>query len=210
VVILRHGRTAWNVEHRVQGHSDTPLDDVGRAEAARAAEHLARLPVTAVVSSDLRRAAETARPLAERTGLPLALDHRLRETSYGSWEGRTRAEIARFDPVGAAAWGSDEDVARGGGERPGEVATRVAAALREHVAALPAGGTLVVVTHGGAARGGVAGLLGFDHATSLSLGLMGNCHWAVLAERGAGSRWRLLHYNVHTLVPEIAGTDRIP
>ena len=78
LVIWRHGRTAWNAERRVQGQTDVELDERGHAQAAAAAARLARFSPAAIVSSDLRRAAQTAAYLAEATGLPVAYDERLR------------------------------------------------------------------------------------------------------------------------------------
>src|SRR5690606_41888945 len=94
VVCWRHGQTLWNVEHRFQGHTDIPLDETGIAQAQRAASLLAALRPSMIVSSDLRRAADTAAALAEITGLEVILDKDLRERGGGEWEGLTREQIA--------------------------------------------------------------------------------------------------------------------
>ena len=105
--LTRHGRTAWNHEGRFQGHTDVPLDDVGRAQASALAEAL-RGRVEAVITSDLTRALETARIVASALAIPiLAVSEDLRERGYGAFEGLTRAEcIARHPQAWAARAGN--------------------------------------------------------------------------------------------------------
>ena len=93
LVWLRHGRTPWNQEGRFQGQVDIPLDDVGQTQAQRAASYLIHLEPTLIVSSDLQRAVQTAQPLAQLAGIPIAHDERLRETHAGDWQGLTHAEF---------------------------------------------------------------------------------------------------------------------
>jgi ribosome silencing factor RsfS/YbeB/iojap len=80
LVLWRHGQTVWNAERRFQGQSDIPLDEVGQAQAERAARLLAALRPDLIVSSDLSRAAQTAAPLSRLTGLEVTLDKDLRGT----------------------------------------------------------------------------------------------------------------------------------
>src|SRR5206468_4788215 len=125
VLVWRHGRTEWNAEGRFQGQLDPPLDERGRRQAAQAAPYLAAglTPEdTVVVSSDLVRAAETARSLTGLLGGPLRLDERLREHGMGSWEGLTRAEVADRFPEQYADWMAGRPVRGRGGEDPSEVA----------------------------------------------------------------------------------------
>ena len=82
-MLWRHGQTVWNAERRFQGQSDIALDDVGQAQAERAARLLAALRPDLIVSSDLSRAAQTAAPLSRLTGLAVTLDKDLRERSGG-------------------------------------------------------------------------------------------------------------------------------
>ena len=84
LIIWRHGQTSWNLQHRIQGQQDTSLDDTGRAQAAAAAGLLAAEQVDLLISSDLRRARETAETLAAVTGLPVEFDSRLREIGRAS------------------------------------------------------------------------------------------------------------------------------
>src|SRR5262245_34226909 len=103
-LLVRHGETDWNATGRIQGHSDTPLNAVGREQARRVALRLAREPVRAVYSSDLARAFETATIIGQPLGLTVVTSARLRERQYGAWEGLTAAEIQTRYPEQFAQW----------------------------------------------------------------------------------------------------------
>jgi len=206
IVLWRHGRTAWNATSRFQGQTDVPLDEVGVLQAERAARDLATLNPDLIVSSDLERARTTAEALAEIVQLPILRDAALRETYAGDWQGLTRQEILDRDGDDFWRWINGEDVKPGGGESRGEVAARVAAAVRHHAAALPEGGTLVVATHGGAARAGIGELLGLPIEYWASLGGLVNCAWSVLEEQRDG-RWRLVEHNARSLPEEVVGDE---
>lgn len=193
LVIVRHGRTAHNADGRFQGHLDTHLDDLGRAQAATAARELVRYLPSAIVTSDSVRAVDTAAPLAELAGLPVAVDARLREIDMGSWTGLTRAEAEASFPSEYADWVAGVDTARGGGETYTAVADRSAAAVGEHLSDVPAGGALVVVTHGGTARALTGRLLELPWAWSWRLRALDNTHRTVLVESPRG--WRLSEFN---------------
>lgn len=200
VVLWRHGRTAWNAVNRFQGHSDIDLDDLGRAQARRAAEVLSSLPVDTIVSSDLRRAVDTATVLGEVTGLPVTIDAGLREARAGSWEGLTHHEIAEQDPELFRAWKRDGSIRPGStGETRAEVGHRVAAALRHLVLVGPASHDNVIVacTHGGSARAAIGELLGWPVSAWGSLRVLNNCAWAALRV-DREQRWQLLGYNLTT------------
>lgn len=214
VVFWRHGRTAWNAARRFQGQSNIPLDEVGESQARRAAALLAgklvvpgdQGPVVHIMSSDLDRAASTARELAQFTGGQVDVDRRLRETFGGDWEGLTFAEIEARYPEDIASWQRDEPGMRaGGGETRVEVAHRMVAAILDGVGKLPDGGTLVVATHGGATRVALAKLLGLPEPLWRTLSGLSNCHWSVVetsrpaAEGAEIGQWRLLEHNVGTL-----------
>ncbi len=207
VLLLRHGQTAWNREGRFQGQADIELDDVGRQQAERTAGELARLSPSAIVSSDLRRARDTALPLGQLTGQPVTTDARLREVYAGKWQGMLAADIERAFPELRAAWRSGEDVRPGGdGERRVEVGARVAEAVREHAAALPDDGLLVVVTHGGAIASGVQTLLGVPTRYWPIVSGVGNCRWTVLDVRRSGG-WLLEEHNAFSLPAEVVGDE---
>jgi probable phosphoglycerate mutase len=192
LIVWRHGRTEWNVAGRTQGQLDVPLDDIGHEQARAAADRLAAESPDAIVSSDLRRAADTAAALAAATGLPVRFDQRLRERHFGQWQGLTNEESAARYPEAFARWRRGEVVADAGLEELDSVIGRGAAALTD---AATLGATVVVVTHGGTAKHAMAALLGWPDEMSTRLLGLGNCHWAEmrhLGERG----WLLRSYNV--------------
>ena len=150
LILVRHGETAGNRERRTQRY-DTPLTDLGRAQAARVAERVAAEgPVHAIYTSDLDRARETAEIIGRRIGLNPIPDAALRELDLGDWKGLSLAEQQAVYPGGFAGW-----IATGGGERcPGstgecvdDVARRVIPFV-ESVISRHAGGRVVLVSHG--------------------------------------------------------------
>lgn len=178
IVLVRHAQSEWNAAHRWQGQADPPLSDVGRHQATTLADHprLARADV--VVSSDLRRAHDTAAAIVVRTQVPVTTEPLLRELDVGSWSGLTRTQIEAQQPgaiaryrAGIAGWEGGESF-EAHAER-----SRAAAVL---LAAWPDASTLVAVTHGGTIRmlvatflelglEGRAGFSGAGHATVTEL-----------------------------------------
>jgi probable phosphoglycerate mutase len=207
LVIWRHGRTPWNLEDRFQGHTDIALDEVGEAQVHSAAAILAALSPTAIVSSDLQRAARTADALAALVGQPVALDVRLRETNGGTWEGRTGTEIRAADLERFQLWRSGADIPAGGAETRGDVASRAVAAIEDALAPLPDGGLLVAVTHGGTARASIGRLLGLPPEQWRVIGGLANACWSVLTCADDGA-WRLTEHNAGTLPEPVVGDDR--
>jgi broad specificity phosphatase PhoE len=203
VVLWRHGRTSWNADGRFQGQLDIDLDEIGREQAVRAARLLAALGPELIVSSDLRRAGDTAAHLGRIVGRPVELDARLRETYAGDWQGLTGAEIAARYPGEYSAWQSgDPELRVGGGESRADVAARMADAITDAAARLPMGGLAVLVTHGGAARLGVARLVGLPLERFTNLGGLSNGSWSLLAESSHG--WVLVEHNAGTLPEPVA------
>ena len=150
--LARHGETDDNREPiRVQGFTDTPLNDMGRRQAADLAERVASLGLRSLWSSDLKRALDTAEIVGARLKLPVQLDPRLREASRGRWEGRRLIDIERECPDLYAAWRRAGPSFRfPGGESLLEQSERVTAALE----AIRASGEppALVVCHGGSIR----------------------------------------------------------
>jgi len=97
IVLWRHGQTDWNINNRFQGHSDIPLNEVGVYQAQRAAQLLAGMKPTGIISSDLQRASATAQALSDLVRLPVEIDKDLRETNGGHWEGKTGEENREND-----------------------------------------------------------------------------------------------------------------
>ena len=144
ILLARHGETDWNLQRRVQGHSDTPLNETGRAQALALAETLDDAVLDAIYASDLARARDTAQVVADRKGLAVTVAPELRERNFGTWEGLTDDEIlARFPAARTGSWGD--------AETKEELAKRVLRALQRIAAAHP-GGRVLVVTHGGPVR----------------------------------------------------------
>jgi broad specificity phosphatase PhoE len=194
VVLWRHGQTGYNATDRFQGQLDTELDDVGRGQAARAAEMIVGLRPARLVSSDLSRAVDTAGALAGLTGLDVVHDPDLRELDAGTWQGLLRHEIEAQWPEEFAAWRRGDDVPVGGGERRSEVAERAAGAVERHAEQTRDGGVLVVASHGGALRGAMLHLLGLPTAAWSRFAGLANTHWALLDRRRDG--WSVAEYNV--------------
>ena len=144
ILFVRHGETDWNAERRVQGHTDRPLNATGEAQARALAEELRGERLDAVYASNLTRARETARPIADRLGLTVEELPELREKHFGSWEGMLATEIhERFPESHGGPWGDAEAV--------DELAARVLGALRT-IAEQHPDGRVLVVSHGGPLR----------------------------------------------------------
>jgi len=149
ILLIRHGETAWNAEHRIQGLLDVPLSATGVWQAARLAERLAGEPIDAIFASDLARAWLTAQPLGQRLGLEIIAEPRLRERNFGSFQGHTVDEIAQRWPDDFHAWRArDPAWAMPGGESGHAFMARVLAGLQDLTVA-QVDRTIAVVTHGG-------------------------------------------------------------
>ncbi|HVW35626.1 MAG TPA: histidine phosphatase family protein [Acidimicrobiia bacterium] len=178
LVLVRHGRTAWNAEGRFQGQADPPLDGTGWEQARRTAREIAGFRPEAIISSDLRRAHQTAVMLGVTCGLVPSTDPGLREVALGAWEGLRRAEAAVCFPAEYAAWVDGADVRRGGGETQAEAGARVAATVLGYLWRGGMNRTIVIVSHGLALQGAMrvlarSGLVGLDAAAPH----LGNGEW---------------------------------
>ena len=149
IIAIRHGETAWNVDTRIQGHLDIPLNDTGRWQARRVGAALAGEQLSAIYASDLDRAHQTAQAVAERAGLPVVADAGLRERAFGTFEGKTFAEIEADWPDQALRWRKrDPAFEPAGGESLLRFRERIVGTL-SRLAARHAGGQIVLVGHGG-------------------------------------------------------------
>ena len=214
LVMLRHGQTDFNLGSRMQGQLDTQLSELGRAQAIAAAEVLGKLQPLLIVSSDLRRAYDTAIKLGERTGLKVWVDDRLRETHLGDWQGLTHAQIDAEAPGARLAWREDATWAPHGGESRVDVAARSLPLIAELVSSDLEWGDpnqldrpVVLVAHGGLIAALSAALLRLPVADWPILGGMGNASWTQLSghsdDDGAkfdSIRWRLDVWNASAQV----------
>jgi broad specificity phosphatase PhoE len=152
IYLVRHGETEFNAERRMQGHLDSPLTALGRAQAQAVSARLKDLVGEAagwrIVSSPLGRAQATARIIATTLDLPVEIDHRLIEVSFGEWDGRLRDELTTLYPetYGRADW----QFAAPNGEAYEAVGERVADWLSE-LEAEPER-KVIAVSHGGSGR----------------------------------------------------------
>jgi broad specificity phosphatase PhoE len=144
LLLVRHGETDWNRDGRFQGHSDVPLNETGRMQAAALATSLADERIDAVYASDLSRALDTAAPVADAHGLSVEQWPDLREKRFGTWEGLTRQEISERFPDTRPGHSGD-------GETSEEMTSRVLGALGR-IAARHECETVLVVSHGGPLR----------------------------------------------------------
>lgn len=215
-MLLRHGQTQYNAGNRMQGQLDTDLTDLGRDQAAAAAEVLAKRQPLAIVSSDLRRAADTATALAERSGVEMSLDTRLRETHLGDWQGLTHHEVDDVAPGARFAWRDDARWAPHGGESRVDVAERSMPLVDELLTQLEGWGSadagdasdrpVVLVAHGGLIAALTAALLNLPVDNWPVLGGMGNASWVQLSGHSDDDaapreiRWRLDVWNASAQV----------
>lgn len=171
IFLVRHGETDWNLAGRLQGSHDIPLNDLGREQAAETARVVERLSGGAryldFVASPLSRAAQTMAILRAELGLPpdaFRRDARLREITFGRWEGSTWPELRRRDPVSLAARDADPwNFSPPGGESYAELSTRVLEAVAELT------GDAVVVTHGGVVRAMLHAFAGMPPSQAVEL-----------------------------------------
>ncbi len=145
-LLLRHGQTVLSVDKRFSGVGDQALTEVGRAQAAASAARLAGSAATAVVSSPVVRARETALLVADALGVEVVIEPGLRETDFGDWEGSTFAEVKARWPRELDAWLASTAVAPPYGESFDDTATRVRQA-RDRVLRDFGGQSVVVVSH---------------------------------------------------------------
>lgn len=150
--LIRHAESAWNAMGLWQGHADPGLSTRGLAQAEALAKSLEGHGIEAIVTSDLRRARDTARILAAALGLETSHDARLRERDLGSWSGLTTPQIAgRWPDELARLRARDVEFRPGGGESIRQVAARATDFLRE-LALQPGPARWAIVTHGGLIR----------------------------------------------------------
>ena len=207
LLLTRHAPTSA-APGTVLGWHDAGLSDVGHGQAVAFAEGLGAAlpePPIRIVASDLRRAQETAAPLAKRWGLPVEADRRLREVCFGRWEGRSWDEVEADDGDALGAWmAAWTDVPPPGGESFADVAASVGGWLAG--LASGAGGPVVVVAHAGSLRALVCQALGLPHeaAFGFTFDPLRLSRLDRTAMGGPGG-WALTLHNAHpsSLIPDV-------
>ena len=170
LVVVRHGRTAWNADGRFQGATDVPLDDVGRAQARAVAALLAHDRFARAVSSPLSRARETAELVLGTRGPALDVDERWREMAFGAWEGLTWPQIvARYPELDDAGATAPKTYVPEGGESFDDACARVRAALAALDAAATDDDRVLVATHAGPLHALLRVVMGETDATALGV-----------------------------------------
>ena len=156
ILLIRHGETDWNVDKRLQGHIDIPLNAEGQRQAAALGRALESEPLDAIYASDLQRARDTAQAVATLQGKTVQIDPALRERCYGGFEGLQHVDIQQRYPEDFAAWKSRElDARYPAGERIAETmrefSGRAVGAVSAIAHQVAAGGQrkIAIVTHGG-------------------------------------------------------------
>ncbi|WP_431962788.1 histidine phosphatase family protein [Nocardia sp. bgisy134] len=200
LILLRHGQTEWNASDRMQGQIDTDLTDLGRRQAKEAARELVSRNAIAIVSSDLKRAHDTALALGEHTTVPVVRDPRLRETHLGDWEGLTHLEVDADYPGARVAWRLDATYRPPNGESKLEVGARSLPVVQELFSERQdwPGRTIILVAHGGLIAALTAALLDLPPQNWPILGGLANTSWVQLSSHGPGIEqpgWRLDVWN---------------
>ena len=166
--LVRHGQTAYNLEGRAQGQSESPLNDAGVKQAQAIAERLRDEEFAVCLTSDLRRVLDTAKPIVAGRDIRAIKSKRLREKDFGDIEGKTFAEVERESPeLFRRLFADDPDFAPPGGESDRQLIERVAAevdALTES-GDIPDGANILVVAHGGTIRALITHLMGLPPET---------------------------------------------
>ncbi|HEV8685758.1 MAG TPA: histidine phosphatase family protein [Gaiellaceae bacterium] len=173
LLLTRHGETDWNAQRRWQGHSDPPLNERGREQARELAAMLDGVDV--IYASDLARARETAEILGRRLGLEVRLDPRLRERSFGAWEGKTWDELEERFAEALDRWRAGETHGPDDAEPYQDFSRRVESFLEDILARHP-GEMVLVVGHGGSIRAIHALAEGLEYARDhLRIPAVPNC-----------------------------------
>ena len=193
LIMMRHGETTYNAGRRMQGQLDTPLSDVGLAQAHAAAEWVAGMGITKIVSSDLSRARTTAEIIGKKLDLEVELEPRLRETHLGTWQGMTHDEVDGAFSGARAAWRHNPAWTPPEGESRLDVAERARPVVDKLMLDDAWDGTTVLlVAHGGTISALTSNLLGLAHSQYPLFKGLGNPNTSQLSARprfGGDGSW---------------------
>ncbi len=196
LLLLRHGRSEMNAEHRVQGWLDSPLDEVGRAQAQAVARRLRQEEMEVLYTSTLRRARETAEIITGVLNVPLVADERLRECDVGAIAGLNNKEIEARFPEWVQRWRETGGLAPPpGAEQPEVFWGRVVEAFDE-IVGRHSGEVVGVVTHGGVLGTYLSHLVGVVRKGRSPFSL-GNCSLSIVEFDTVGFRIRLVNDQYH-------------
>ena len=170
ILLVRHGQTEWNRVMRFRGRTDLGLDQVGWTQARALARRLANWPIKAIYTSPLRRARQTAEPLARQLGLSIQPTEGLLDIDYGRWQGRTPEEVAQAEPRLYQLWLEEpQRVQIPGGESLSLVQQRVRLTMEEVVACHP-DEMVLLIGHQVVNKVLICSLLGLDLASFWRIG----------------------------------------
>jgi broad specificity phosphatase PhoE len=201
IVMVRHGETVWHEENRYAGRSDIALTPKGQEQANKLARWATTAGVTAVWSSPLSRARNTAAPAAKALGLPLQIDERLTELDFGKSEGLTSVEMAQRIPEEYAAFRLDPVTNfLPGGEDPAQAMDRAIPAIYAIAGATAPGSRSLIVAHNTLLRLVLCHLLGISLSRYRAVfPLFDNCSFTE-KDLCPGKHVSLLHFNAPLLL----------
>ncbi len=176
LLIVRHAEAQGNREHRFIGQSDVPLTDNGRAQTVALTRRLSSVGINRIVSSDLQRATDTIAPIAEKLGIAIEPEPRLREIANGEWADLVAAEVEARWPDLWARYRAGEDVDRPGGENWTDVQVRAVEALEDIINACGDDDVVLVGTHAGPAIGILRWAIGLEPRGNVFSGPFGALH----------------------------------
>lgn len=204
LILVRHGQTDHNVERRLQGQVDIPLNQTGRDQADVIAQSFRGLEhVRAVYSSPLARAADTAAVIADALGVDVVTDSRFLERSFGEWEGLTRDEVQAQWPEQFAEWVGGHPIHGVGVESRTVVGERFTEGCRDILADTPSIGSAIVISHGAAITLGITAMLGLTPGAFRGINGIANCHWTELTYALADPPTGWMRLVSHNLPPQV-------
>jgi broad specificity phosphatase PhoE len=196
IVVVRHGETEWNRVERFRGRIDVPLNEKGQRQALAVARRLSHWPIAAVYSSPLKRALQTAQPLAEVCQTTVSALEGIVDVDYGVWAGLSPEEAATRYPTMYRTWADHPHLVRfPQGESLEQVGDRALDALNE-VSATHRGQTVALVSHVVVNRVLVLGAMGLGKASFWRIG-QDNAAITILEAIGGQYRLQLLNDTCH-------------
>jgi broad specificity phosphatase PhoE len=201
LILVRHGETPWNVTLQYQGQGNVPLNERGREQARRAATRLTRYTVTALYSSDVIRAWETAELIGATLRLTPTPLPELREIDVGQWEGYTPEELYRRFPDHMAEYRRDPArTVRLGGESYAQLQERALVALKQLEERHQGDDVIAAVSHGGTIRALLCHVIGLDLG---NFGRMWLDNGSLTELRLGRNGWRLMRLNDNAHVEDM-------